>query len=72
MSLHDKSLGLAPSRIQDNVWTRHILPGQSGAEPYPGPVDWGRPGGGGVEGGASNEIPLQQRTCVRLLFIKQV
>ena len=38
----------------------------------PGPVDWGRPGGGGVEGGASNEIPMQQESCVRLLFIKQV
>ena len=57
--MHDKSLARAPSRIQDDVWTWHILPGLAGAKPSPGPVDWGRPGGGGggggVEGGASNE-----------------
>ena len=54
------------------MWNRHILQGLAGPEPSPGPVDWGRPGGGGVEGGASNEIPMQQESCVRLLFIKQV
>ena len=51
---------------------RLILPGVAGAEPSPGAVDWGRSGGGGVEGGASSEIPMQQRTYVILLFIKQV
>ena len=50
--MHDKALAWAPSRIQDDVWTRHILPGLAGAEPSTGPVDWGTPGGGGVEGGA--------------------
>ena len=48
--------------IQDDVWTRRILPGLAGAEPSPGPVDWGGPGGGGVEGGALNEKPQQLRT----------
>jgi hypothetical protein len=54
------------------VWNRHILPGLAGAEPSPGPVDLGRPGGGGLEGGASKKISIQQETCVRLLFMKQV
>ena len=53
--LHGKSLAWAPSLIQDDVRTRRILPGIAGAEPSPGQVDWGRPGGGGVDGGASNE-----------------
>ena len=56
------------------MWNRHILPGLAGAEAEPSPVqvDWSRPGGGGVEGGASSEIPMQKETCVSLLFIKQV
>jgi hypothetical protein len=35
MSLHDEDLAEAPSRIQENVWTRHVLPGLAGAEPTP-------------------------------------